>query len=302
MADLPGVGNRRDIMFLQTQRLPWEAHAVRGPGASRRRLSQNAATGAESFVLRLEPGYRAEAGFLGCDFEFFVVEGAVAINGIAYPPHSYGMHPAGYAHRAMTSAAGAVLVVITAGGPDRVDRGPARLAFRRDRLVVKTDTATLPWYDGVQPPVQASKPHPRDIPLADRRAPEPGVFTKVVWEDPDTKGHTFLRSDLPRLSRAPQTTRTHVVDAEYFLFEGDYIIAGEGRMVAGAYFFWAANVMHGPSACEYLSYMMGKYYGPVDLVFTKDVVPVTLDPVHAPPLPPDLRAYGAALPPPDPWS
>jgi hypothetical protein len=301
MAD-PGVGHRDDIMFLHSQYIPWADDPQRGAGAQRRRLSQNAGTGAESFVLKLAPGYRMEPYVLGSDFEFFVVHGAVEINGLAYRRHFYGMHPAGYAHHAFASAAGAVLIVITAGGPDRVLRGASQIAVRRERLLEIKDTTVIPWTNGVDPAVLAPRPRSRDVPLAERREPEPGVFTKVIWEDPDTKGHTFLRSDLPRISRAPQTTRTHTVDAEYFLFGGDYIISGEGRMLPGAYFFWAANVMHGPSACEFLSYMMGKYYGPVVIVSSKDQVPVTLDPPHTPPLAPHLAAYGKPLPPPDPWS
>ena len=74
--------------------------------------------------------------------------------------------------------------------------------------------------------MQAAHLPPPPLPLSSQREPEPTVFTKILWEDPDTKGHTFLRSDLPRLPRGPQTVRTHIVDAEYFLFAGDYIIAG----------------------------------------------------------------------------
>lgn len=296
------VGNRRDIMFLQAQNIPWELHTARGQGALRRRLSQNTESGAESFALKLAPNYVGDPGFLRADFEFFILQGNIEINGVTYQPHCYGMHPAGYTHSSFTSRGGAVVLVITAGGPDGIDRGAPRLAYRRERLALIKDTTRIPWVNGVDPVLLAPHDRPRDAALSERREAEPGVFTKLVWEDPDTKGHTFLRSDLPRISKARQTARTHSVDAEYFIFDGDYIIADEGRMTGGAYFFWRANVMHGPSACEFLSHMLGKYYGPATVVSSNREVPVTLDPVHNPQLPDDLRAFGLAVSVPDPWS
>ena len=302
MTGNPGVGNRRDVMFLQSQWIPWEEHKVRGPGARRRRLSQNPGDGSETLLLRFASGYAADPGFLSADFEFLVIEGSVEINGVPCAAGTYGMHPAGFAHRTFVSTTGAVLLVITMGGPDELHRGSSRFAARKERLVVSLNTLTLPWYNGVDPRVQAVRPRMPPLPLSNQREPEPTVFTKLLWEDPDTKGHTFLRSDLPRLPPGPQAVRTHIVDAEYFLFAGDYIIAGEGRMTPGAYFFWAANAMHGPSACEHISYMIGKYYGPVALINGEERRPITLDPIHQPRVPEDLAAYAKPVPMPDPWS
>ena len=298
----PGEGNRRDIMFLQSQWIPWEDHTPRGPGAHRRRLSQSPLNGSETLLLRFEPGYSAEPGFLSADFEYLVIEGSVEINRVPCAAGTYGMHPAGFPHRTLVSATGAVLLVITSGGPDELHRGTPRFAVRKERLVVSLNTLALPWYNGVDPRVQAAHLPPPPLPLSSQREPEPTVFTKILWEDPDTKGHTFLRSDLPRLPRGPQTVRTHIVDAEYFLFAGDYIIAGEGRMTPGAYFFWAANAMHGPSACEHISYLIGKYYGPVALINGEERRPITLDPIHQPRVPVDLAAYANPVPMPDPWN
>src|SRR6185503_3165357 len=73
-----GSSGRPDIMFLNNRNLPWQAHKVRGGGAQRRLLSHSTATGAETFVLKLAPGYKlAGPASLGSDFEFFVVRGEI---------------------------------------------------------------------------------------------------------------------------------------------------------------------------------------------------------------------------------
>lgn len=296
-ARAPGAGNRPDIMFIQSQNIPWIAHPTRGAGWFKRVLSRNAETGAESCTMKLAAGYRQDGNaFLTADFEFLVVHGAITINGIKYGLHDYGSHPAGYAHNTFESAEGAVLAVVTMGGPDGVTRGAPQFAFRRDRLAVKIETASIPWTFGVDRRITGPAPVSKPALLEARQPPDPSTCTKLIWQDPDLKGWTFMKADLPRRARGRQNVRGHTVDSEYFVLDGDYIISGEGRVRPGGYFCWAAEAMHGPSACEVQSLVLVKYYGPQGVIPSQDSMEVTMDPPHNPHVPAEMVAYTVPVP------
>lgn len=301
------AGNRPDTMFIQSQNVPWTAHPSRGDGCRRRVLSRDPVTGAESFVMQLAPGYRQpRAGFLDHDFEFLLVRGELEIDGVAFRERHYGVHPAGYPHRSVASRDGATLIVITTGGPDGSSAADAAPAFREDRLARRIDVAERPWTLGIDrallgAPPGLAPPAAPSAPPAPRRG-EPGTCTKLLWQDPDSKGWTFLKADLPRRPRGPQGFRTHTADAEYFVLEGDYIITGEGRITPGGYFFWRAGVVHGPSACEHLSLTLAKYYGPMKPVPSAEQAEVTLDPPHRPHVPDEFREFAQPFAIPGAWS
>lgn len=297
-----GTGHRPDTFFVQTQFMPWLKHHARGEGCHKRVVSRNPKTSAESSIMRFEPGYRLmRPGYLKSDFEFLVVEGEVELNGRSYTPGCYGMHPAGYAHNSFFSATGATVIAITLGGPDELHLGDAQSMYRVDRLAEHIDVSKIHWHYGVDRRLVGPRPYSAPKPIGQAPKP-PSTMTKLIWQDPDSNGYTFMKCDLPRVSQEPQRIRTHTIDAEYFVLQGDYIISGEGRMAPGAYFFWAAGAMHGPSAYENLSLSFSKYYGPVGLAASKDEIEVTLDPEHNPSVPKEMEDYARPLQVPDVWS
>lgn len=299
-----GDDGRPGMMFLQARQLPWVPHRTRGARCRRRVLNRDPGTGAESFVLQFLPGYRqAGPGKLRSDFEFIVVDGSVEINGQPYRPYCYGMHPSAYAHADVHSSSGATLIVITSGGPDELRSPDGADDYRQDRLASRLDLHEREWTAGVDRALIAAPPAANRpaAPPSSTAAP-PSTHTKLIWQDPDSGGWTFLKSDLPRRPSGPQSLRSHGTDAEYFVLSGDYIIAGEGRIPPGGYFFWRAGEVHGPSACEELSLSLVKYYGPMTVQMSEERIDATLDPPHRPSVPEPLRRLAVPYAPPKVWS
>ena len=204
--------------MIQTQYLEWTSYSGRGPGAQRRVLRQDPGSGAETFILRLPAGYAlGDPALLENDTELFVLHGELEINAQIYHRDCYAVHPAGYAHNSFTSSKGATLVVITTGGPDVLYRGKAKIQFRRERLVERVDAWMLDWSVGLPMVAYGALPRPASPPTGTPALP-PFAFSKLLWEDPDTKARSFLVAAAPRLTRAPSSSAT--VDEEVFVLQG----------------------------------------------------------------------------------
>lgn len=245
--------------MIQTQYLEWTSYSGRGPGAQRRVLRQDPGSGAETFILRLPAGYAlGDPALLENDTELFVLHGELEINAQIYHRDCYAVHPAGYAHNSFTSSKGATLVVITTGGPDVLYRGKAKIQFRRERLVERVDAWMLDWSVGLPMVAYGALPRPASPPTGTPALP-PFAFSKLLWEDPDTKARSFLVAAAPRLTRAPSSSAT--VDEEVFVLQGDYSFSA-GPLTAGGYAYQRAGADPGGIASEAGCYAFHKLHGP----------------------------------------
>ena len=78
---------RPHIEFVPTQLLPWQRGLYGGsrPDVEVRVLSIDDDNGASSLMIRYPPGWaRGGPEYLDVDEEFFVLDGAIEINGLSY--------------------------------------------------------------------------------------------------------------------------------------------------------------------------------------------------------------------------
>jgi len=275
--------NRPYTEFVQAQLLPWRRI---GPGNARpdaeyKFLSRDSSTGACSAIIRYPPGWRRCADeHLDAAEEFFVLDGALEINGETFGHDVYGYAAPGAQRRTMSSAGGAVVLTffdrepILKGG---LGSGPA---------VTKVDALHMPW----------------DMTLNDPKLAHLGISRKDLRSDPETGERTFLSMILPHSeppgSKGPQERHPTVEEA--------YVISGSltgphGTMAPGAYFWRPAGIPHGPFGtrwgCVVLIRFLGGHH--VNEWSTADAV-FSFDARYAPVLPDELSplAYAPWTPPP----
>ena len=123
---------RPHIEFVQAQHLSWEPFASR-PGVAMKPLSQDPQTGALSAILRYPAGWRAAAGTLATDEEFFVLDGALDHGGTDYGADCYALWPRSFPRQALSAPSGTtVLTCLSAPAELPVPLDPARLTERID--------------------------------------------------------------------------------------------------------------------------------------------------------------------------
>src|SRR6185312_16385121 len=114
---------RPHIDFVQAQNLPWQsADIVDRPSLSLKLLSQDLESGALSVLLRYPAGWSATDEWLDADEEFFVLDGALEINGRVYHDHTYANLPSGTVRNSASSPIGAVILAFFSKAV-RVHRG-----------------------------------------------------------------------------------------------------------------------------------------------------------------------------------
>ena len=85
---------RPHIEWIQAQALPWRRGVLAArAGAEAKILSADDTTGALSCILRYPPGYARGPEWLSADEEFWVLDGAIEVDGVQYGEHTYAHLP-----------------------------------------------------------------------------------------------------------------------------------------------------------------------------------------------------------------
>lgn len=279
---------RPHIEFIQAQALGWADGLPAGgarPDVACKTLSIDDATGAATCVVRYPAGWdRPTAGYLSTDEEFYVLDGALTINGVTYESDSYAHLPAGHLRKSASSKEGAVLLTFFDGPVDAVVADTPGDMFRADRLVEKISAPTADWGN-----VDLDAMGLRDISTSSRLL---SLFT-----DPDTGEITYLTGVSPFKSES--SPERHPVGQEFYILGGSLAGVG-GIMQAGAYCWRPPLVTHGPYGSPTGALIILRSVGGPLTTELDAPVPHTYRPDHAPVLPPELAEAGSKpLTPPD---
>ncbi len=227
---------RPHIEFIQSQALPFTQGLYGGsrPEVCMRLLSIDTEGGDASTVLRYPPGYvRSTPEYLTADEEFFVLEGALQINGRLYTKHHYAHLPKGYWRASQSSATGAVVLTFFDREPHAVEADGHGRDLDTRRLVEHIDTLTHPAMTAVAEEMDTPDWDPT------------GTFHKTLYEDPDTGERTWLIGMMAHWST--KLCETHPVVEEEFSILGDLCFP-MGNFRDGAYFWRPPGIEHGPFA------------------------------------------------------
>ncbi|MCK7499316.1 MAG: cupin domain-containing protein [Comamonadaceae bacterium] len=216
--------------------------------------------------------------FLTADEEFYVLDGAIEINGSVYLSDHYGHVPKSVPRRSMSTQDGAVVLTFFDAEPAVLPAPPGPPALHG---VVHRDVLHMPW----------------DMNAGDRRLPHAAVARRTLRADAHDNGRSFLSMMLPQAdlpgTRGPR--ETHPLVQECYVLSGS--LAGpQGQMHAGAYYWRPAGVAHGLFAtrwgCVALVRTIGSHR--VD-VWSMDEAPLDFHAPYRPILPPALAPLAALV-------
>lgn len=269
---------RPHIDFVQSQRLPWEPGSHIGrPELSIKLLSRDDKSGALSCLARFPAGWSAADEWLNVDEEFFVLDGALDINGRHYRDHTYGSFPAGFVRKQARSADGAVALMFLSARPT-IRTGRPDLAPSTDGLVEFVDLADNIWDADME-----------SMGLAPMRQ---GAQMRVLKKHPKTGETTYVTATIAfrRGSRAER----HPVIQEFYLLAGE--LAGDrGIMQAGAYCIRPPMAKHAPYGSKTGALIFFRSLGGPQSTQWEDTDPFTFTPAHTPILPAELERYGEPM-------
>lgn len=234
-----------------------------------------------ALLVRYPAGWtRAEPHHLETDEEIFLLDGALAINGVTYGKYSYAHFPAGYPRQNAASPEGAVAVTFLSGDLKERD-GDGTTEFDARQYVEKVDLRET----GLR----------NDFDLKRNKWNETqGMGLTNLRIDPDTQERTWVIGVIPM--NGVLRAETHPVVEEMYLLEGE--MAGNlGIMRAGAYFCRPPDVKHGPYGSKTGSLILFRSRGgPLSTTFHDDGE-FSWSPRHRPVLPPGLQGLGG-----QPWA
>ncbi|NKC29815.1 cupin domain-containing protein [Falsiroseomonas selenitidurans] len=259
---------RPHIEWIQAQALPWQDDAIADrPGAAAKILSQDAASGAVSCLLRYPPGHARPAGTLAADEEIWVLEGGLEIDGQAYRQHSYAHLPAGMPRSGLSSEGGAVVLSFFSAAPE-----PGPEGFDERRLVRHLSATDNVW-DG-------------DFAAMGLESMAATARMRTLRQDPVSGEVTYLTCTMP--FRQGARSERHPVVQEFFLLSGE--LAGDfGVMQAGAYCWRPPMIKHAPYGSWTGTVLLFRSQGgPQSTLWEDPDQPFTWTPVHKPVLPPGL--------------
>jgi hypothetical protein len=272
---------RPHIEFIQAQALGWAEGLPSGgarPDVASKILSIDDVTGAASCVVRYPAGWdRTTSGYLSTDEEFYVLDGALTINGITYDRDSFAHLPEGHLRKSASSKEGAVLLTFFDGPVDAVAANAPGPMFRADRLVEKISAPTADWGNADLDAMGL-----RDISTSSRLL---SLFT-----DPDTGEITYLTGVMPFKSES--SPERHPVGQEFYILGGSLAGVG-GVMQAGAYCWRPPLVTHGPYGSPTGALIILRSVGGPLTTELDATVPHTYEPDHSPVLPPELAEAGS---------
>jgi hypothetical protein len=262
---------RPHIEWIQAQALPWQEGAIPArPRADAKVLSRDDTTGARSCIIRYPAGYARDAEWLDADEEFWVLDGAIEVDGVAYGEHTYAHLPRGMPRSAFASARGATVLTFFSAAP--VAQPGAGPGFDERRLVRRIAAADNIW-DG-------------DFASMGLQSMQATARMRTLRKDPDTGEITYLTATIP--FRQGERSERHPVVQEFFLLSGE--LAGElGVMQAGAYCWRPPMFKHAPYGSWTGTLLIFRSVGgPQTTEWEDPDEPFTWTPAHKPILPPDL--------------
>jgi anti-sigma factor ChrR (cupin superfamily) len=268
---------REHTEFIQAQLLPWQpmnADSPR-PGAEGKSLSIDQASGASSSIIAYPGGWRMPGPHvLLCDEEFYVLRGALDINGNRYEAGDYAYLPSTYPRDSMVSRAGCEVLTFFEGPPvvrwgEAGDGG-----FDATSLIEHLKTAAMDWIA------------PSEAAIA-----RPGVGRKVLRPDSDQGERSWIMKIEASESNpfAVNGLETHPCVEEMYLLEGSFVMPS-GLMTAGAYFWRPAGIPHGPMGTKagFLALFRCKE-GAFSTRWSEPATALSWDAPYRPVLPQELR-------------
>jgi hypothetical protein len=262
---------RPHIEWIQAQALSWQRDAIPArPGAEAKILSRDDATGSLSCIIRYPAGYARGAEWLDANEEFWVLDGAIEVDGVAYGEHTYAHLPRFMPRSGFASSQGAAVLTFFSATPvAHPGTGPG---FDERRLVRRIAAADNVW-DG-------------DFASMGLQSMQATARMRTLRKDPDTGEITYLTATIP--FRQGERSERHPVVQEFFLLSGE--LAGElGVMQAGAYCWRPPMFKHAPYGSWTGTLLIFRSVGGPQATEWEDPdQPFTWTPAHQPILPPDL--------------
>jgi hypothetical protein len=263
---------RPHIEWIQAQALSWQSEILPArDGAEAKILSRDEESGALTCILRYPPGYRRGPEWLSADEEFWVLDGAVEVDGLAYGEHCYAHLPREMPRSGFAAPDGAVVLTFFSAMPVATGGGVGR-DFDERRLVRRIDAADNVW-DG-------------DFAAMGLESMRSTARMRTLRQDPDSGEITYLTATIP--FRLGQRSERHPVVQEFFLLSGE--LAGDrGTMQAGAYCWRPPMVKHAPYGSWTGTLLLFRSVGgPQTTLWEDPDMPFAWKPPHAPVLPADL--------------
>lgn len=266
--------NRPHIEFIQAQALPWRriAPGLARPDAEFKFLSRDPDDGACSILIRYPPGWRREGPeHIPAAEEFYVLDGALEINGRRFGPDYYGHIPARTTRTSMSAPNGAVVLTFLDAEPELIG------GEGEDGEITCLDVLHTPW----------------DMSLNDPRLAHLGISRKDLRLDPQTGERTFLSMVLPH-SEPPGRkgpTERHPVVEEAYVINGS-LTGPHGTMGPGAYFWRPPEIAHGPFGTRWGCVMLIRFVGGRHVnVWSEGEAPFDFDAPYDPVLPEELTPF-----------
>ncbi|MBL8628226.1 MAG: DUF4437 domain-containing protein [Rhodospirillaceae bacterium] len=268
--------------FIQSQVLPWNTWSDSSwhGGTEIKILSQDAATGAISALVRYPAGWTAAGpGHLDADEEFLVLNGALQINDETYGNFCYGHLPKGFPRAQAKCAAETIVLTFLSHRPSFGTDLEA--TWDAARHVKKIDVLSTPVSTDFE------RLGVRNTSSTSIR-PNTASFL-LLKDDPVTREQTWVLA--ARALRHGAKQEIHPVVEELYLLGGE-LIGPQGIMVAGAYFWRPPNMPHGPFGAKAGSLLFHRTIGgPLSTTYAEGPGAFDWHPAYNPILPPTLEAY-----------
>lgn len=266
--------NRPHIEFVQAQMLPWRriGPGLARPDAEYKLLSRDPGSGACSLLMRYAPGWSREGPeHIVANEEFYVLDGALEMDGHVYPADSYAYLPAGWTRHTMQSPQGCVLLAFYDREPTLVPHQGLFDPGKEALLIRHLDVTAMPW----------------DMTLNDPKLRHLGIARKNLRTDPVTGERTFLSLILPQAippgEKGPQ--EIHPTVEESYLISGS-LTGPHGTMHPGAYFWRPPGIAHGPFGARWGAVSLMRFVGGQHVnIWTESEAPFSFDTPYAPVLP-----------------
>ena len=206
-------------------------------GITYRTMSIDPVNGSCTQVVEFGGGFRQEAGFSRSEWELFILDGSLTIDGETYTKDHYFFMPAGYRLGNISTEQGCKAIwFFNDHYPDWV---PA--TDHRDDDVATGEFISVNSNDEVR------WIEPSFFPQT-----EPGVFIKILRMEEETGAFTGLYIMVPGFWQ--DNVSYHDCMEESYHIWGESWMMQFGYLPTGGYFYRPPYIGHGPFQCEYGTY------------------------------------------------
>jgi hypothetical protein len=206
-------------------------------GLQARIFNRDDDNGALSAIIEARQGWRSEqSGFCQADQEFFVLDGALRQGDHILTSGGFSFYPKGTLQPDWEVIETCRIFVMFDAEPVYVTADTALLGAKIEQQVPFLDSWAMDWFN----PLNASDPS---------TAFRPGIFVKILRQDPDTGTSTHLAGLMPGWYM--EGVEVHPVREESLIISGDVNIAEvSGKpgytVTVGGYYSRPAGIPHGP--------------------------------------------------------